>query len=289
MINEEPTMSAGTGGFSGSAAATGPNAGFDPKLDFRKRANKKIKDQPFVSAYRKLRKNWKEGHTPNDGKVKNKVNPAMPSRLLQYKVKIPGVGETIVYANTQAELRQKMRLLINPRYRGDVEIDRVFPGEAQKFYYNKRMKAMKNIPEEFVLEDQDKQIKQQLAQTKVQILKKNADLKKQEIQKTLQKKTANLKRKARVGTDVSTQNEEFSKSGNLAKIKHCAENGCAGAIKFHDGTEVDVTPDVATKVMKAYGQLNVRKNQARFSNATNESPDMFNRVLAFANPPESNG
>tara|TARA_B100001996_G_scaffold382864_1_gene376021 strand:+ start:507 stop:1376 length:870 start_codon:yes stop_codon:yes gene_type:complete len=289
MINEEPTMSAGTGGFSGSADATGPNAGFDPKLDFRKRANKKIKDQPFVSAYRKLRKNWKEGHTPNDGKVKNKVNPAMPSRLLQYKLKVPGVGETIVYASNVGELRQKMRLLINPRYRGDVEIDRVFPGEAQKFYYDKRMKAMKNIPEEFVLEDQDKQVKQQLAQQKVQNLKKNADLKKQEIQKTLQKKTANLKRKARVGTDVSTQNEEFSKSGNLAKIKHCAENGCAGAIKFHDGTEVDVTPDVAKKVMSAFSSLSARKNQAKFSNATNESPDMFNRVLAFSNPAETDG
>ena len=122
MINEEPSMSVGTGGISVSASATGPNAGFDPKLDFRKRANKKIKDQPFVSAYRKLRKNWKEGHTPNDGKVKNKVNPAMPSRLLQYKVKIPGVGETIVYATSPTELSIKMRLLINPRYRGEVDI-----------------------------------------------------------------------------------------------------------------------------------------------------------------------
>ena len=33
MINEDaPTMSAGTGGFSGSSDATGPVAGFDPML-----------------------------------------------------------------------------------------------------------------------------------------------------------------------------------------------------------------------------------------------------------------
>ena len=33
MINEDaPTMSAGTGGFSGSANASGPVAGFDPML-----------------------------------------------------------------------------------------------------------------------------------------------------------------------------------------------------------------------------------------------------------------
>ena len=288
MINEEPTMSVGTGGFTGSAAAKGPNAGFDPILDFRKKANAKIKDHPFVSEYRKARpkKVKKEGHTPNDGKVKNKVNPAMPSRLLQYKVKVPGVGETIVYANNPSELRQKMRLLINPRYRGDVEIDRVFPGQAAKFYMDKRMKAMKNIPEEFVLEDQDKQMKQQLAQQKVQNLKKNAQLKKQEIQKTLQKKTASLKRKASVGTDVSTQNEEFTKSGNLSKIKSCADGGCVGAIKFHTGEEVEVTPDVAKKVMTAFSSLGARKNQAKFSNACNENPDMFNRVLAFSNPQE---
>ena len=287
MINEEPTMSVGAGGFTGAAAATGPNAGFDPLLDFRKRANKKIKDHPYVSEYRKSRKKVrKEGHTPNDGKVKNKVNPAMPSRLLQYKVKIPGVGETIVYANNPSELSIKMRLLINPRYRGDVDIERVFPGQAAKFYMDKRMKAMKNIPEEFVLEDQDKQMKQQLAQQKVQNLKKNAQLKKQEIQKTLQKKTANLKRKARVGTDVSTQNEEFTKSGNLAKIKSCADGGCAGAIKFHTGEEFEVTPDVAKKVMTAFSSLGARKNQAKFSNACNENPDMFNRVLAFSNPQE---
>ena len=37
MINEDaPTMSAGTGGFSGSANASGPVAGFDPMLGSNK-------------------------------------------------------------------------------------------------------------------------------------------------------------------------------------------------------------------------------------------------------------
>ena len=37
MINEDaPTMSAGTGGFSGSAAASGPVAGYDPMLGQKK-------------------------------------------------------------------------------------------------------------------------------------------------------------------------------------------------------------------------------------------------------------
>ena len=136
MINESPTMSAGTGGFSGSAAATGPVAGFDPVLDFRKKAFKRIKDQPYVSEYRKQK-------AKNKKQVKENY-----SRLFQYKVTIPEVGETIIYANSPAELRQKMRLLINPRYRGEIDIERVFPGEAAKFYMDKRMKAMRNIPEE---------------------------------------------------------------------------------------------------------------------------------------------
>ena len=34
-------MTAGTGGFSNSAAATGPNAGFDPVMKFRKKMKKK--------------------------------------------------------------------------------------------------------------------------------------------------------------------------------------------------------------------------------------------------------
>ena len=43
MINEDaPTMSAGNGGFTGSAAATGPNAGFDPLL-----GGKKVKKRKY--------------------------------------------------------------------------------------------------------------------------------------------------------------------------------------------------------------------------------------------------
>ena len=34
-------MTAGTGGFSGSAAATGPNAGYDPVMKFKKKVQKR--------------------------------------------------------------------------------------------------------------------------------------------------------------------------------------------------------------------------------------------------------
>ena len=283
MINESPTMSAGTGGFSGSAAATGPVAGFDPVLDFRKKAYKKIKDQPYVSEYRKQQR-----------KNKKKIKESY-ARLFQYKVTIPEVGETIIYASSPAEPRQKMRLLINPRYRGDVDIERVFPGEAAKFYMDKRMKAMRNIPEETdpaadAAKKQQQQQKKQLAQKQVQqkiaAEKKKIALKKQEMQRSLQVKIAAMKKGAAGGQGPRSATEEFSASGNLSKIKHCAENGCAGAIKFLNGEEFEVTPDVAKNVMSGYKSLGQRQNQAKFSNACHESPDSFNRVLRFCNPGE---
>ena len=105
-------MSAGTGGFSGSANAKGPVAGFDPVMKFRKKFKKK--------------KEIKETTTcPRDSQV--------PSKLFQYKVNVPEVGETVVYANSPAELRMKMRMLIMPKYRSGIDIERIMPGAAAKF------------------------------------------------------------------------------------------------------------------------------------------------------------
>tara|TARA_R100000027_G_C2210106_1_gene82758 strand:+ start:40 stop:426 length:387 start_codon:yes stop_codon:yes gene_type:complete len=121
---------AGTGGFGGDAAAEGPNAGYDPVMKFRKKLKKNKEDKKLVMPGNKL--------------GESKENPRMPSRLFQYKVTIPEVGETVIYASSPAELAQKMRLLINPRYRGDVKIERIMPSEAGKFFMDKRMKHLRN-------------------------------------------------------------------------------------------------------------------------------------------------
>jgi len=185
-------MTAGTGGFSGSAPATGPNAGYDPVIKFRG----KLKDKKKLVA------------PGNKMKAESKENPTFPSRLLQYRVNIPEVGETIVYASSPAELRQKMRLLINPRFRGDIEIERIFPGDAGKFFMNKRMKHMRNVAEE--LEENNPEASadaakdnQQMAnkqvQQKIAMEKKKVQMKKQELQKQLQMKVQQLKKQARAG------------------------------------------------------------------------------------------
>ena len=175
-------MTAGTGGFGGDAAATGPNAGYDPVLKFRNKLKKSKEDKKLVAPGNKL--------------GESKENPTMPSRLFQYKVTIPEVGETVIYASSPAELAQKLRLLINPRYRGDVKIERIMPGEAGKFFMDKRMKHMRNVKEQA-----DQQMKQQMAQQKIAIEKKKIMMKKQELQKQLQLKTQQLKKQARAGAE----------------------------------------------------------------------------------------
>ena len=171
----------GAAGFSGKAAATGPTAGFDPILKFRKKVQKR-------------KKKIKEDNEIDRPITVNRVNPAPRSRLLQYKCNLPGVGETVVYANSPAELSQKLRLLINPRYRGDIKIERILPAEAGKFFMNKRNSHMRNVQE-----SDDKSAQQAIVQQKTALEKKKVLMKKQALQKQLQSKVQDLKKKARVG------------------------------------------------------------------------------------------
>ena len=176
MNEDAPTMSTGTGGFSGSANAKGPVAGFDPVTKFRKKVQK--------------RKKMKEDYDC-------KVNPNKErSRLFQYKVTIPGVGETIIFANNPAELRMKLRMSIMPHLRSNIEIERIMPAAAGQYFMNRRMKAMKNVDEEL-----EQKFKNQQAQQKIAIEKKKIQLKKQQLQKQLQTKTQSLKKQARAGAE----------------------------------------------------------------------------------------
>ena len=182
-------MTAGTGGFSGSASATGPNAGFDPIMKFRKKLKKtKVK----LTA----------GNT-NESFSESKENPKAPSRLFQYKVKLPEVGETIVYATSPAELTRKLRMVIAPGHRGDIEIERVLPAAAGKFFMDKRTKHMRNIMGEEAVGASDAK---EMADERVRAERKRAALKKQELQKRLQTKTRQLKKSAAAGQAAPEEN-----------------------------------------------------------------------------------
>ena len=184
MNEDAPTMStatAGGAGFSHKAAATGPNAGIDPIMNFKKKVQK--------------RKKMKEDNEIDRPVTVDRQVPCGRSRLFQYRVKIPkGDIDTIIYANNPAELRQKLRLLVNYRYRGDISIERIMPGEAGKFFMDKRSKHMKNVNE-----SDDKKQQQQIVQQKTALEKKKVMIKKMALQKQLQSKVQSLKKKARVG------------------------------------------------------------------------------------------
>ena len=179
---------AGTGGFGADAAAKGPNAGMTPVMKFRKKVEKKKEEKGY--------------HVMPDGTMMpGKVHEEMEKRsaLLQYKVTIPEVGETVIYAASSAELARKLRMIIAPQHRADIKLERILPAEAGKFFMNKRTKHMRNVSEQ-----DDKQMQQQMTQQQIANEKKKVDLKKMEMQKQLQKKIQSLKNKQRVGGAQAT-------------------------------------------------------------------------------------
>ncbi|AMO42974.1 major head protein [Cyanophage S-RIM50] len=169
---------AGTGGFSGSADAAGPNAGYDPVMKFRKKLKKKKETVTNVGL----------------GEATEQR-----SALLQYKVTIPELGDTVIYASSGAELARKLRMIVAPQHRADIKLERIMPAEAGKFFMDKRTKHMRNVSEQ-----DDKQMQQQMTQQQIANEKKKVDLKKMEMQKQLQKKIQSLKNKQRVGGAQAT-------------------------------------------------------------------------------------
>jgi len=184
---------AGTGGFSGSADATGPNAGYDPVMKFRKKVQKKKEEKGF---------HVMPDGTMMPGKVHESAQvPTHTPRthLYQYKVTIPEVGETVIYAASPAELSRKLRMVIAPQHRADIKLERIMPGEAGKFFMDKRSKHMRNVAEQ-----DEKQMQQQMTQQQIANEKKKVQLKTAEMQKQLQKKVQMLKNKQRVGGAQAT-------------------------------------------------------------------------------------
>ena len=113
MINEDaPTMSAGNGGFSGSAAATGPVAGFDPilgdnkkpkKRKFKRKEVKEEKKYPYGKATKKNPRGKRDQaeldraqdyikKNPNFGRERSKKDQAELDRAQSYIKKHPKFG-----------------------------------------------------------------------------------------------------------------------------------------------------------------------------------------------------
>ena len=99
MINEDaPTMSAGTGGFSGSANASGPVAGFDPMLG----SNKEKK--PNLTR----RKPKKRKYTVKED-VYSKDKDQSKGHYLPYLICYDDAQEYVLYGKSEAEIKVQLR------------------------------------------------------------------------------------------------------------------------------------------------------------------------------------
>ena len=136
MINEDaPTMSAGTGGFSGSANASGPVAGFDPMLG----SNSEKKPR--------LKKKRKYKSKCNEGLVVGHVTPKSEKendRYLPFKVCYDGAQEYVLYGKSEAAIKIQLRKIYRPENHKKIYVKRLYPNQVIKFYYDLRMKALKN-------------------------------------------------------------------------------------------------------------------------------------------------
>ena len=136
MINEDaPTMSAGTGGFSGSANASGPVAGFDPMLG----SNNEKKPR--------LKKKRKYKTKCNEGLVVGHVTPKSEKendRYLPFKVCYDGAQEYVLYGKSEADIKIQLRKIYRPENHKKIYVKRLYPNQVIKFYYDLRMKALHN-------------------------------------------------------------------------------------------------------------------------------------------------
>ena len=123
MINEDaPTMSAGNGGFSGSAAATGPVAGFDPLL-----GSKKVKKRKYGT-----KKKVNEGREERSGK----------DNYLPFRVCYDGAEPYVLYGRSVAEIKIQLRKIYRPENHKKIKVKRLYPNEVIQWYWKKRQHAL---------------------------------------------------------------------------------------------------------------------------------------------------
>ena len=127
MINEDaPTMSAGTGGFSGSSAANGPVAGFDSMMGVTKLTKKKPKKRKYVKEEVKI-------------DLPQQTHMALPFRV-SYKDE---AMDFILYGKSEAAIRLELRKIYRPEKATYFSVKRLYPTQVMKFYWDKRQAAMK--------------------------------------------------------------------------------------------------------------------------------------------------
>ena len=128
MLNEDaPTMSAGTGGFSGSAAASGPVAGYDPML-----GQKKVKKRKYKP----------KGHVVTNVGIGEAKHYQKDSSVIPYLIHFDGIDSYVLYGKSPSEIKIELRKIYRPEVHKKIKITRLYPNQVIKFYWDKRQKAL---------------------------------------------------------------------------------------------------------------------------------------------------
>ena len=137
MINEDaPTMSAGTGGFSGSAAASGPVAGYDPMLGQKKVKRRKYKPKGYVLP------NVGIGPRTGNAGLGEATHYQKDSSVIPYLIHFDGIDSYVLYGKSPSEIKIELRKIYRPEVHKKIKITRLYPNQVIKFYWDKRQKAL---------------------------------------------------------------------------------------------------------------------------------------------------
>ena len=143
MIKEDaPTMSAGNGGFSGSAAATGPVAGFDPLLGGTKKIKRRkykrkepeIARKPYHPPKHEHPRAVKEGREERTGR----------DSYLPFLISYDDAESYVLYGRSVAEIKIQLRKIYRPENHKKIKVKRLYPNEVIQWYWKKRQQALTN-------------------------------------------------------------------------------------------------------------------------------------------------
>ena len=158
MINEDaPTMSAGNGGFSASAAATGPVAAFAPILGDNKKPKKRKfkrkevkeekgrhpraqKELDRARAY--IKKHPKFGLKDKKDVKEDAADRYGKSNYLPFLVSYDGAEQYVLYGKSPAEIKIQLRKIYRPENHNKIKVKRLYPNEVIQWYWKKRQQAL---------------------------------------------------------------------------------------------------------------------------------------------------
>jgi len=121
MNEDAPTMSVGSGGFTGSADPEGPNAGYDPLLTKKKPK----KRRRYAMSQRDMLKTEQKD-----------------TAYLPFLISYDGAEQYVLYSKSEAALKIELRKIYRPENFKKLAVKRLYPNDVIKFYWKKRQQAL---------------------------------------------------------------------------------------------------------------------------------------------------